>query len=138
MRSAQRPPGITVMAALFALVGVYLWSLAVIRWFAAGEISLQAEVWFMFGLVRAGPYMPLIVGAGWIVVGLGLFLLQNWARWAAMGVMSLYLLALVPLISRVPLGLLVFCYGLLIAFVSALMWYLARSPDVIDSFKRKS
>jgi hypothetical protein len=126
------------MAALFALVGVYLWSLAVLWWFAADSISLSAGVWFMFGLVREGPYMALIVGAGWVIVGLGLFLLQNWARWVAMGVMLLYLFALIPLISRVRLGLLVFWYGFLIALVSAVMWYLAQSPAVIDSFKRKS
>jgi hypothetical protein len=92
----------------------------------------------MFGLIRGGPYMALIVGAGWMIVGLGLLQLQNWARWIAMGVTVLYITALVPAISMVPLGLLVFWYGLLIALVSAVGWYLAQSPAVIDSFRRKS
>jgi hypothetical protein len=135
---SERPLGITVIAALFVLAGIYLWSLALIRLFALGAVSLMAGVWFMFGLVRAGPYMALIVGAGWMLVGLGLFLLQNWARWIAMGLTVLYIAALVPAISMARLGLPVFWYGLLIALVSAVGWYLAQSPAVLDSFRRKS
>ena len=135
---SERPLGITVIATLFVLAGVYLWFLALVRLFGLGAVSLMAGVWFMFGLVRAGPYMALIVGAGWMVVGLGLFLLQNWARWIAIGLTVLYIAALVPAISMARLGLPVFWYGLLIALVSAVGWYLAQSPAVIDSFRRKS
>ena len=92
----------------------------------------------MFGLALAGPYMALIVGVGWVIVGSGLFLLQNWARWIAMGLTVLYIAALVPAISMAQLGLPVLWYGLLIALVSAVGWYLAQSPAVIDSFNRKS
>jgi hypothetical protein len=135
---SERPLGITVIAALFVLAGVYLWSLALISLLAPAAVSLMAGVWFMFGLVVAGPYMALIVGAAWMIVGVGLFQLQNWARWIAMGVTVLYVFALAPAISMARLGLPVFWYGLLIALVSAVGWYLAQSPAVIDSFKRKS
>lgn len=130
--------GITIMAAVFVLVGIYLWSLALIRLFALAPISLLAGAWFMFGLALAGPYMALIVGVGWVIVGSGLFLLKNWARWIAMGLTVLYIAALVPAISMAQLGLPVLWYGLLIALVSAVGWYLAQSPAVIDSFNRKS
>jgi hypothetical protein len=130
--------GITVMAVLFALAGVYLWALALTRLFSLASFSLMYGVWFMFGLVRSGPYMALIVGSGWVILGLGLYLLQNWARWVAMGLTVLYVFALIPAISMARLGLPVFWYGLLIALVSAVGWYLAQSPAVIDSFHRKS
>jgi hypothetical protein len=135
---SPRPLGITVIAALFVLAGVYLWALALGSLFALASVSLMAGVWFMFGLVRSGPYMALIVGAGWMLVGWGLFQLQNWARWVTMGLTVLYVFALVPFISMARLGLPIFWYGLLIALVSAVGWYLAQSPAVIDSFHRKS
>ena len=92
----------------------------------------------MYGLELAGPYMTLLVGTGWALIGWGLFRLHNWARWAAMLVMALGIAALVPKISTAELGAPVLWYGLQIAFRAAAAWYLAQAPAVLDSFSNKA
>lgn len=88
----------------------------------------------MYGLELAGPYMILLFGAGYALIGWGLFRLQNWARWAAMLVMVLAVAALVPKISMAELGFPVFWYGFQIALRVAVGWYLAQAPSAIDAF----
>lgn len=90
----------------------------------------------MYGLELAGPYMALLVGIGWAIVGLCLFHLQNWARWAAMLVMTVGIAWLVPKISMADLGVPVLWYGLQIALRAAVAWYLAQAPAVIDAFAK--
>jgi hypothetical protein len=92
---------------------------------------------FMYGLEIAGPYMALLVGAGWALIGWGLFRLHNWARWAAMLVMTVGIAWLVPKISSAELGLPLLWCGLQIALRAAVAWYLAQAPAVIDSFGAK-
>jgi hypothetical protein len=91
----------------------------------------------MYGLELAGPYMALLVGAGWALVGWGLFRLHNWARWAAMLVMTIGIASLVPKISAAELGVPLLWYGLQIALRAAAAWYLAQAPAVIESFRSK-
>jgi hypothetical protein len=91
----------------------------------------------MYGLELAGPYMTLLVGGGYAVVGWGLFRLHNWARWAAMAVMVLGVAALVPRISMAEIGAPLLLYGLQIALRVAVGWYLAQAPAVIESFSKK-
>jgi hypothetical protein len=91
----------------------------------------------MYGLELAGPYMMLIFGTGYALVGWGLFRLHNWARWIAMLIVVVGAASLVPEISTAELGLPVFWYGLQIALRVALAWYLAQAPAVIDAFAAK-
>ncbi len=91
----------------------------------------------MYGLELAGPYMILLFGTGYALIGWGLFRLHNWARWAAMAVMVLAVYSLVPSISMAELGLPVFWYGLQIALRVAVGWYLAQAPAVVDAFAGK-
>lgn len=91
----------------------------------------------MYGQELAGPYMILLFGFGYALIGWGLFRLQNWARWAAMLVMVVGVAALVPRISMAELGLAVFWYGFQIALRVAVGWYLAQAPSVIDAFARQ-
>jgi hypothetical protein len=133
----ERPAGITGIAVLFFLATIYLCAIGAVKLLAPDAISLMAGRHFMYGLELAGPYMTLLVGGGYALVGWGLFRLQNWARWAAMAVMVVGVAALVPKISLAELGVPVLWYGLLIALRVAVGWYLAQAPAVIESFSRK-
>lgn len=134
--SVQRPIGVTVIAALFALAAIYLWTIAATRLITPGAISLLAGRQFMYGLELAGPYMALLVGAGYALVAGGLFRLHNWARWAAMLVMTIGIAWLVPKISMAEIGVPILWYGLQIAIRAAAAWYLAQAPAVVDGFNK--
>jgi hypothetical protein len=135
--ASQRPTGITVIAILFFLAGIYLWAFAILKLLAPESISLSSAGGLMYGLELAGPYMALLFGAGWAVVGWGLFRLRNWARWSAMLVMVVGVASLVPSISMAALGVPIFWYGLQIVLRVAVGWYLAQAPAVVDAFAQK-
>jgi hypothetical protein len=133
----ERPAGITGIAILFFLTAIYLWAIGAVKLLAPEAISLMRGALFMYGLELAGPYMALLVGGGYALVGWGLFRLHNWARWAAMAVMVLGVWSLVPRISMAEIGVAILWYGLQIALRVAVGWYLAQAPAVIDSFMKK-
>ena len=134
----QRPAGVTAIAALFGLAAIYLWTIGMVKLLAPDAISLMSGASLMYGLELAGPYMALLVGTGWALVGWGLFRLHNWARWTAMLVMTIGIAWLVPKISMAEVGVPILWSGLQIALRAAAAWYLAQAPAVIDSFARKS
>ena len=127
----QRPVGVAIFAGLFAMAAIYLWTIAVVRLLAPGAISLMAGSQFMYGLELAGPYMALLVGAGYALVAWGLFRLPNWA-------LTIGIESLVPAIPAAELGWRMLWYGLQIALRAAAAWYLAQAPVVVDAFARKS
>ena len=130
----QRPILISVISLLCCAAAVYLWTvgIAILVW--PGAISLMAGKHLMNGLELAGPLMMLLVGTGYALVGWGLFLLHNWARWTAMLVIAFSIMPLVPKISMAELGLPILWYGLQIALRVAAGWYLAQAPSVLDAF----
>ena len=134
----HRPAGITAISILFFLAAIYLWTMGLVKLIAPEAISLASGAQLMYGLELAGPYMALLIGSGWGLIGWGLFRLQNWARWAAMAVMTLGIAWLVPKISSAELGGQLLSYGLQIALRAAAAWYLAQAPSVIDSFHGKA
>jgi hypothetical protein len=133
----ERPAGITGIAILFFLAAIYLCAIGVVKPLEPDAISLMHGAPLMYGLELAGPYMTLLVGSGYALVGWGLWRLHNWARWAAMAVMTLGVGLLVPRISMAELGVAVLLYGFQIALRVAVAWYLAQAPAVIDSFMKK-
>src|ERR1700726_4293131 len=133
----QRPALVTVISILFFLAAIYLWTIAVVKLVAPDAISLMSGSQLMYGLELAGPYMALLVGAGWAVIGWGLFRLHNWARLTAMAVIVVGIAWLVPKISAAEPGLPLLWYGLQIAMRAAAAFYLAQSAAVGDSFKSK-
>jgi len=134
----QRPTLVTILALLSFAAALYLWALAAVLWIAPGALSLMAGKYFMYGLELAGPYMILLFGTGYALIGWGLFRLHNWARWAAMLMMALGVASLVPKISMADLGIPLFWYGFQIALRVAVGWYLAQAPSVLDAFAAKS
>jgi hypothetical protein len=133
----HRPKGITVIASLFVLTAVYLWTIAATLLISQGAISLMAGKHFLYGLELAGPYMFLLGGSVYALVAWGLFRLQNWARWIAMLLIVISTASLIPKISMAELGVPILCYGLQIALRVAIGWYLAQAPAVIDAFAAK-
>lgn len=133
----DRPGGVTGISVLFGLAAIYLWTIGLVKLAAPEAISLMRGAPFMHGLELAGPYMALVVGSGYVIVGWGLFRLRNWARWAAMAVMVVGVAALVPKTSMAELGGPILGYGLQIALYAAAAWYLAQAPAVVESFSKK-
>lgn len=133
----QRPAVVTAISVFFFLAAIYLWTIGVVKLFAPNAISLMSASQLMYGLELAGPYMALLVGSGWALVGWGLFRLHNWARLATVVAMILGMAWLVPKISAAELGVPLLWEGLQIALRAAAAWYLAQSPAVIESFKSK-
>jgi hypothetical protein len=134
---SQRPAGVTVIAVLCFLAAVYLFVIGIVKLIAPEAISLMSAGQLMYGLELAGPYMALLIGSGWALVGWGLFRLHNWARWAAMLVMTIGIASLVPKISMAELGVPLLWYGLQIALRAGAAWYLAQAPAVMDAFAAK-
>ena len=134
----QRPTGVTIIAIFFGAAGLYLWIVGAVQLLSPGTLSLMAGKQFMYGLELAGPFMALLIGAVYALIGWGLFRLQKWSRWAAMIVMAIGIGWLVPKISMAELGIPVFWYGFQIALRVALAWYLSQAPSVVDSFAEKS
>ena len=132
-----RPIGVTVISALFFLAAIYLWTIGFVKLISPDAITLISGAQLMYGLELAGPYMALLVGSGWALVAWGLFRLHNWARWAAMLVMTIGIAWLVPRISMAELGVPILWYGFQIAARAAIAWYLAQAPAVVDAFAAK-
>lgn len=133
----ERPAGVTAISYLFFLAAIYLCTIGAVKLLAPDAVSLMAGRHFLYGMELAGPYMVLLAGAAYALVGWGLFRLHNWARWAAMLVTVLGVAALVPKISIAELGVPVFWYGLQIALRVAVGWYLAQAPAVVDAFAKR-
>ena len=133
----QRPAIVTAISVLFFVAAIFLWTVGAVKLLAPNAISLMCASPFMYGLELAGPYMVLLIGTGWALIGWGLFRLRNWARWAAMVVMVISVAALVPKISLAEIGAALLWYGLQIALRAAAAWYLAQAPAVIESFHPK-
>ena len=133
----QRPAGLTAIAVLFFLAAIYLWIIGLVKLVAPDAISLMAGAQLMYTLELAGPYMALLIGAGYALIGWGLFRLHNWARWAAMLVMTIGIASLIPKVSMAELGAPILWSGLQMALRVAAAWYLAQAPAVIDTFAKK-
>lgn len=133
----HRPAGVTAISILLVLAAIFLWTFGVVKLVAPEAVSLMSASPLMYGLELAGPYMALLVGSGYAVIGWGLLRLHNWARWAAMAVITVGVASLVPKISLAEIGVPVVWYGLQIAVRVAIAWYLAQALAVIDAFAGK-
>jgi hypothetical protein len=133
----QRPAGVTAISILFLLAAISLWTFGAVKLIAPNAISLMSASPLMCGLELAGPFMALLVGSVYALIAWGLFRLRNWARWAAMGAITIGVASLVPKISMAEIGLPILWYGLQIAVRVAAAWYLAQAPAVIDAFAVK-
>jgi len=135
----ERPVSVTVIASLFFLVAGYLIAVGIIELFVPGTLSMTRGIGITYGRELNGPQTALSVGAGWALVGWGLYRLRNWARWCAMVLMVIGVAGSVPAVSAAARDLTwrFFFYGAQIMVRIVIAWYLAASPEVIEAFVSK-
>jgi hypothetical protein len=135
----ERPVSVTVIASLFFLVSGYLVAVGIMELFVPGTLSMTRGIGITYGRELNGPQTALSVGAGWALVGWGLYRLRNWARWCAMALMVIGVAGSVPAVSAAARDLTwrFFFYGAQIMVRIVIVWYLAASPEVIEAFVSK-
>jgi hypothetical protein len=134
----KRPVVVTVIASFCVLAAAYLSAVGAVMLVAPSKISIIRRAPLMYGLGLANPYVAIIVGAIWGIVGWGLLRLYNWARWA---VMFLSIVGFSSALARIPAasgsGRILVFLGLNMAVRAAVVWYLVQAPSVIDSFTKR-
>jgi hypothetical protein len=135
----ERPASVTVIAALFFLVAGYLAAIGIIEFVVPGSLSMALGAGITYGRELSGPQTALSVGAGWALVGWGLYRLRNWARWCAILIMVIGIAGSVPAVSAAARDLTwrFFFYGVQIMARIVVAWYLAASPELVEAFARK-
>jgi hypothetical protein len=134
----KRPMGVTVIAGFCSLAAAYLFAIAATVLIAPGAVSMKSAASLMYGLELAGPYMMLLVGSAWALLGWGLFRMKNWARWLAMLACGAGIAAAVPGVSSAAdIPGMIWHGGIGILLRSAVVWYLLQAPAVVDSFTKK-
>jgi hypothetical protein len=133
----QRPVAVTIVSLLLSAAALYLWTVGTTLLIWPGTVSLMSANQLMHGLELAGPFMMLLFGTGYALVGWGMFRLRNWARVIVILLIVIRVAVLVPKISMAELGVPILWYGLQIALQVALAWYLTQAPSVMDAFTQK-
>jgi hypothetical protein len=135
----ERAASVTVIAALFFLVAGYLATIGIVELVAPGTLSMMLGAGITYGREVSGPQTALSVGAGWALVGWGLYRLRNWARWCAILLMVIGVAGSVPAVSAAARDLTwrFWFYGVQIMVRVVIAWYLAASPELIEAFVRK-
>ena len=136
---ADRPAGVTAIAALFFWAAAYLLVVGLVMLARPGLVSMAAGADLLGGLEVAGPYMFLLMAAGGTAIGLGLWRLHNWARRMAALVALLGIVLLVPAVSSAAISFRLSKLawsGLEVMVRVAIAWYLYQSPTR-ESFARR-
>jgi hypothetical protein len=135
----ERPASVAVIAALFFLVAVYLFTVGIAEFVAPGTLSMTRAAGITYGRELDGPQTALSIGAGWALVGWGLYRLRNWARWCAVVLMVIGVAGSVPAVSSAARDLTwrFFWYGAQIMVRVVIAWYLAASPELVEAFLGK-
>jgi hypothetical protein len=135
----ERPASVTAIASLFFLVAAYLITIGVADLVAPGTLAMTRATGITYGRELDGPQTALSVGAGWALIGWGLYRLRNWARWCAIILMVLGVVGSVPAVSAAArdINWRFFFYGAQILVRIVIAWLLAASPELIEVFVRK-
>ena len=134
--TAERPAGVTAVAATFFLAAAYLLVVGLTMLARPGLVSMAAGAELLGGLELAGPYMFLLIAALGAVIALGLWRLHRWARWLAILVAMIGVVLLLPSVSSA-----VFDFrmtklvsgGLGVIVRTMIVWFLFQEP-VRNSF----
>jgi hypothetical protein len=132
------PAGVRVIAALFALCGLYLAIAGLVMLIHPGQISMTVGAPLLFGLELAGPYMFLLTGAVAGTIAGGMLRRINLARFAAVLAAVAGIVMLVPSVSAAvvmvqvrPLAI----DGFAIVIRVVVAWYLWQG-HVVEEFKK--
>jgi hypothetical protein len=135
----ERPTGVSAIAIVFFLVAAYLWIVGAIEIAAPGTISPVMRAPFLYGRELSGPQSAFLVGAGWGLVGRGLWQLRNWARWCAIVILLIGVAGSIPAVSAATrdIGWRFFWLGTQLMVRIVIAWLLAASPEVVEAFVKK-
>jgi hypothetical protein len=135
----ERPASVTAIAVVFFLVAGYLVTIGVVDLVAPGALAMTRTTGITYGRELNGAQTAISVGAGWALVGWGLYRLQNWARWCAIVLMALGVAGSVPAVSAAArdINWRFFLYGTQIMVRIVIAWFLAASPELVHAFARK-
>jgi hypothetical protein len=135
----ERPASVTVIAVLFFVVAGYLAAVGIIDLVAPGTLSMTLGTGVTYGRELTGPQTAISVGAGWALVGWGLYRLRNWARWCAIVLMVIGIAGSVPAVSAAAKDLTwrFWFYGVQIMARVIVAWLLVASPEVVEAFVGK-
>jgi hypothetical protein len=135
----ERPASVTVIAALFFLVAGYLFAVGIIEFVVPGTLATARAAGITYGRELNGPRTAISIGAGWGLVGWGLYRLRNWARWCAIVILVLGIAGSVPAVSAAArdLGWRFFANGVQILVRIVIVWYLTASPELVNAFRKQ-
>lgn len=135
----ERPASVTVIAALLFLVAGYLVTIGIIELVEPGALAMTGATGITYGRELDGAQTAISIGAGWALIGWGLYRLRNWARWCAIVLMVIGVAGSVPAVSAAARDLTwrFFWYGAQVMIRVIIAWILALSPEVVESFARK-
>jgi hypothetical protein len=135
----ERPASVTVIAGLFFVVAAYLVVVGIVEFIVPGTLVMTRAAGITYGRELDGPQTAISVGAGWALVGWGVYKLKNWARWCAVLLMVIGVAGSVPAVSAAArdLGWGFFFYGAQIMVRVVIAWYLAASPELVEAFRGK-
>ena len=133
----QRPLGVTLVALLLTLFGVFLIAITSVRWFAPGFVGPVRHMALLRTMGLINSYVAILAGVVWILIGCGLFTLHGFARLAAMILIFMgvgfdvgRLAVAAPGFGRFPVWIIA---SILVRLV--IVWYLFRSP-VAEKFQK--
>jgi hypothetical protein len=132
----RRPAGVTAIAILFLVNAACLCSVAIVM-LTVPEVLSNFRGWrWLRGLEMGGPYLALLLGAVWGLIGWGLILMRGWARLAAMLlVVPGMAFGIVALVTASHLHWSFFPVALQILASVAVVWYFFTTP-IIEQFSK--
>jgi hypothetical protein len=124
------PTGVIVVAIVFFLAAAYLGFISLVMLASPGAVSMTLGAPLLGGLELAGPYMFLLMAAVGVLIGWGLWRLNNWARRAAIVVGFIGVIMLVPGVSAAAADFRASLLwgGLGIVVRVMIVWYLYQAP----------
>ena len=136
--TVQRPDGVNFIAAAFLLAAAYLLVVGIILLLRSGTMPLVSGGFLLGGLEVAGPYMFLLVGAVGAVIALGLWRLNNWARWTAIIIAMLGIILLIPSVSSSVVGFQMgrLAWGALGVILRVMIVFYLYQEPVVEAFRK--
>jgi hypothetical protein len=127
----ERPAGVKAIAGSFLLAAAYLLTLGLIALARPGLLFMGAGNQLLGGFALAGPYAFLLTAFLSAVIALGLWQLDNWARWMAILIAVAGIVMLVPSVSS---AVVFFRFGKLawgaagVMLRTMIVWYFFQEP----------
>ena len=136
----ERPTSVTAIAIAFFLSAAYLFALGIARLISPENVRLSLAAPLLHGLEISGPYMLLLAGPIFCLVGYGLLRLKNLARRAAIVLAVAGVVLLIPKVSAdaAELSVRLLFAGFAVMVRVVIVWYLWQSSTAEQFHKPTS